>query len=77
MILTLDIFSFYSLMSILSILINKTLNLYIYYYSIPLDALYIEGSIPPTSYNVVKDGHYCGEIKIGLTFTPQVWYCVN
>ncbi|KAL9329901.1 hypothetical protein ACSQ67_004904 [Phaseolus vulgaris] len=27
-----------------------------------------EGSIPPTSYNVVKDNHYSGEIRIGLTF---------
>ncbi|TKY60596.1 Elicitor-responsive protein 3 [Spatholobus suberectus] len=39
--------------------------------TIPLAALFVEGSIPPTSYNVVKDGHYCGEIRIGLTFTPK------
>ncbi|KAK7358650.1 hypothetical protein VNO77_00588 [Canavalia gladiata] len=39
--------------------------------TISLDALFTEGSIPPTSYNVVKDGQYRGEIKVGLTFTPQ------
>lgn len=39
---------------------------------IPLEALYTEGSIPPTVYNVVKDEEYRGEIKIGLTFTPEV-----
>lgn len=39
---------------------------------IPLEAVYTEGSIPPTLYNVVKDEHYCGEIKVGLTFTPEV-----
>jgi hypothetical protein len=37
-----------------------------------LEAVYTEGSIPPTLYNVVKDEHYCGEIKVGLTFTPEV-----
>lgn len=55
-------------------LIDFGIYLYIYYYSIPLDGLFIEGNIPPTSYNVVKDGHYCGEIRIGLTFTPQACY---
>ncbi|KQK00501.1 elicitor-responsive protein 3 isoform X1 [Brachypodium distachyon] len=39
--------------------------------TIPLEAVYAEGSIPPTVYNVVKDEHYCGEIKVGLTFTPE------
>jgi len=30
----------------------------------------MEGSLPPTSYNVVlPDQTYCGEIKVGLTFT--------
>ncbi|XP_063944486.1 elicitor-responsive protein 3 isoform X2 [Daucus carota subsp. sativus] len=38
---------------------------------IPLDALFEEGSIPPTSYNVVKDEEFCGEIRVGLTFTPE------
>jgi hypothetical protein len=37
-----------------------------------LEAVYTEGSIPPTVYNVVKGEHYCGEIKVGLTFTPEV-----
>ncbi|KAG8060104.1 hypothetical protein GUJ93_ZPchr0002g23463 [Zizania palustris] len=39
--------------------------------TIPLEAVYTEGSIPPTAYNVVKGEHYCGEIKVGLTFTPE------
>ncbi|KAG6516020.1 elicitor-responsive protein 3-like isoform X1 [Zingiber officinale] len=37
---------------------------------IPLDPVFVEGSIPPTIYNVVKDQEYCGQIKVGLTFTP-------
>ncbi|XP_044492378.1 elicitor-responsive protein 3-like [Mangifera indica] len=40
--------------------------------TIPLEPLFIEGSLPPTVYNVVKDQKYCGEIKVGLTFTPEV-----
>ncbi|KAJ3680340.1 hypothetical protein LUZ60_016618 [Juncus effusus] len=39
--------------------------------SINLEAVYVEGSVPPTVYNVVKDGEYKGEIKLGLTFTPE------
>ncbi|XP_057976187.1 elicitor-responsive protein 3 isoform X2 [Malania oleifera] len=39
--------------------------------TIPLDPLFMEGSLPPTSYNVVKDEEYCGEIRVGLTFTPD------
>jgi hypothetical protein len=39
---------------------------------IPLEAVYTEGSIPPTAYNVVKGEHYCGEIKVGLSFTREV-----
>jgi hypothetical protein len=39
---------------------------------VPLEAVFTEGSIPPTVYNVVKDEEYRGEIKIGLTFTPEV-----
>ncbi|KAK2989060.1 hypothetical protein RJ640_018849, partial [Escallonia rubra] len=27
----------------------------------PLEPLFMEGSVPPTSYNVVKDEEYCGE----------------
>ncbi|KAG8374891.1 hypothetical protein BUALT_Bualt10G0042800 [Buddleja alternifolia] len=38
---------------------------------IPLEPLFAEGSIPPTVYNVVKDDEYCGEIKLGLNFTPE------
>ncbi|KAL8112416.1 elicitor-responsive protein 3-like [Apium graveolens] len=38
---------------------------------IPLEALFEERSIPPTSYNVVKDEEFCGEIRVGLTFTPE------
>jgi hypothetical protein len=37
-----------------------------------LEAIYTEGSIPPTVYNVVKEEEYRGEIKVGLTFTPEV-----
>ncbi|KAL6290196.1 elicitor-responsive protein 3-like [Prunus yedoensis var. nudiflora] len=40
--------------------------------TIPLEPLFTEGSLPPTMYNVVnKDRDYHGEIKIGLTFTPE------
>jgi hypothetical protein len=39
---------------------------------IPLEAVYIEGSIPATVYSVVKDEEYRGEIKVGLTFTLEV-----
>ncbi|XP_062221057.1 elicitor-responsive protein 3-like isoform X1 [Phragmites australis] len=39
--------------------------------TIPLEAVYTERNIPPTLYNVVKGEKYCGEIKIGLTFTPE------
>ncbi|OAY71058.1 Elicitor-responsive protein 3 [Ananas comosus] len=37
---------------------------------IPLKPLFMEGSLPPTVYNVVKDQEYRGEIKVGLAFTP-------
>ncbi|XP_057508463.1 elicitor-responsive protein 3 [Actinidia eriantha] len=39
--------------------------------TIPLEPLFTEGSIPPTSYSVVKDQEFCGEVKVGLTFTHQ------
>eukprot|EP01018_Ginkgo_biloba_P034073 Gb_06452 [translate_table: standard] len=40
--------------------------------NIPLEGLFMEGSLPPTPYNVVlPDKTYCGEIKVGLTFTPK------
>lgn len=41
--------------------------------SVPLEPLFIEGSLPPTAYNVVKDQEYRGEIRVGLTFTPEVF----
>ncbi|XP_062074255.1 elicitor-responsive protein 3 [Humulus lupulus] len=40
--------------------------------TISLDALFTEGSIPPTVYNVVKDQEYRGEIRVGLNFIPEV-----
>ena len=39
--------------------------------TISLEAIYTEGSIPPTVYNVVKEEEYRGEIKVGLTFTQE------
>jgi hypothetical protein len=42
--------------------------------SIPLEAVYTEGSIPPTVYNVAKDEECHGGIKVGLTFTPEVFF---
>ncbi|MCD7459569.1 hypothetical protein HAX54_041337 [Datura stramonium] len=38
---------------------------------IPIEPVFSEGSIPTTCYNVVKDEEYCGEIRVGLTFTPE------
>ncbi|KAF8380289.1 hypothetical protein HHK36_027771 [Tetracentron sinense] len=43
--------------------------------TIPLEPLFMEGNLPPTPYNVVKDEEYCGEIKIGLSFTPEQGGC--
>ncbi|WOL18946.1 elicitor-responsive protein 3 [Canna indica] len=37
---------------------------------IPLEPVFAEGSLPPAVYSVVKEQEYCGEIKVGLTFTP-------
>ncbi|KAH6767425.1 Calcium-dependent lipid-binding family protein [Perilla frutescens var. hirtella] len=39
--------------------------------TIPLEPVFAEENIPPMSYNIVKDERYCGEIKVGLTFTLQ------
>ncbi|KAK4741208.1 hypothetical protein SAY87_024796 [Trapa incisa] len=39
---------------------------------IPLGPVFEEGSIPPTSYKVVKGEAYSGEIRLSLTFTPEV-----
>ncbi|GAV92967.1 hypothetical protein CFOL_v3_36345, partial [Cephalotus follicularis] len=40
--------------------------------TISLEPVFVEGNLPPTAYNVVKDEEYRGEIKVGLTFTPEV-----
>ncbi|KAL9273310.1 Elicitor-responsive protein 3-like protein [Drosera capensis] len=39
--------------------------------TIPLEGAYAEGDVPPLSYNIVKDGEFKGEIRVGLTFTPE------
>ncbi|GAB2271666.1 c-5 sterol desaturase [Dionaea muscipula] len=39
--------------------------------NIPLEGVFSVLEVPPTSYNVVKDGEFKGEIRVGLTFTPQ------
>ncbi|KAH6756426.1 Calcium-dependent lipid-binding family protein [Perilla frutescens var. hirtella] len=40
--------------------------------TIPLEAVFVEETIPPISYDVVKDGNIkCGEIKLGLNFTHK------
>lgn len=39
--------------------------------NIPLEPVFEEGSLPPTAYNVVKDGEYKGEIRVSLTFLPE------
>ncbi|KAJ8642831.1 hypothetical protein MRB53_004579 [Persea americana] len=38
---------------------------------IPLEPVFMEGSIPPAVYNVVRDQEYKGEIRVGLAFTPE------
>ncbi|XVF51530.1 hypothetical protein PTKIN_Ptkin04bG0192100 [Pterospermum kingtungense] len=39
--------------------------------SIPLEPVFLEGNLPSTAYNVVKDEEYRGEIKIGLKFIAE------
>jgi hypothetical protein len=39
-----------------------------------LEPLFIEGNLPTTAYNVVKDEEYRGEIRVGLSFTPEVFF---
>ncbi|KAB1214422.1 hypothetical protein CJ030_MR5G003232 [Morella rubra] len=39
--------------------------------TIPLEPLFIEGSLPLSVYRVVKDEEYHGEIRVALTFTPE------
>ncbi|XP_047967446.1 16 kDa phloem protein 2-like [Salvia hispanica] len=39
--------------------------------TIPLQPLFVENSLPPMAYHVVKDEEYRGEVRVALTFTPQ------
>ncbi|MCE3050543.1 hypothetical protein HAX54_047485, partial [Datura stramonium] len=39
--------------------------------TIPLHEVLREVEVPARSYNVVKDEEFCGEIKLGLTFTAK------
>ncbi|XP_020220099.1 C2 domain-containing protein At1g63220 isoform X1 [Cajanus cajan] len=38
---------------------------------IDLEPVFQVGSIPETSYNVVKNQKYCGEVKVAITFNPE------
>ncbi|KAI3868143.1 hypothetical protein MKW92_016976 [Papaver armeniacum] len=39
--------------------------------TIPLEPVFEAGSVPEGIYNVVKDGEYCGEIKLSIVFIPK------
>ncbi|XP_047338829.1 16 kDa phloem protein 2 [Impatiens glandulifera] len=39
--------------------------------TIPLEPVFMEGSLPTTSYTVVKDEEFRGEVRLSLTFSPQ------
>ncbi|KAI4377873.1 hypothetical protein MLD38_015436 [Melastoma candidum] len=39
--------------------------------TIDLKPLFEEGTLPATTYNVVKDQEYRGQIKLSLAFTPE------
>ncbi|WZZ85950.1 hypothetical protein YC2023_114529 [Brassica napus] len=39
--------------------------------TISLEAVFLEGDIPPSAYNVVKDEEFKGEIWIALSFKPS------
>ncbi|KAL2330416.1 hypothetical protein Fmac_017997 [Flemingia macrophylla] len=39
---------------------------------IDLEPVFEAGSIAETSYNVVKNEKYCGEVKVAITFNPEV-----
>ncbi|KAJ7951099.1 Elicitor responsive protein 3 [Quillaja saponaria] len=39
---------------------------------IPVEPVFYEGSLPANAYNVVKGEDYCGEIRVALTFTPEI-----
>eukprot|EP00249_Psilotum_nudum_P003459 c16859_g2_i1 orf=136-576(+) len=39
---------------------------------IPLKGVLSTGKLPPTAFNVVRpDGHYQGEVKVALTYSPK------
>ncbi|KAL0464756.1 UNVERIFIED_CONTAM: Elicitor-responsive protein 3 [Sesamum latifolium] len=40
--------------------------------NIPLEPVFEQEDVPPTTYNVVKDDQYCGGIRVGLKFTREV-----
>lgn len=48
------------------------LNMHSFLCRIPLDAVLDEGSVPESVYKLVKEEQYCGEIRIALTFKPEV-----
>lgn len=39
--------------------------------------MFREREVPTRSYNVIKDEEYCGELKLGLTFTAEVRILCN
>lgn len=41
--------------------------------SIQLEPVFTERNLPPTTYNVVKELQYSGEIRLALAFTPKVF----
>lgn len=45
----------------------------IHVHRIHLEPVFVEGSIPETAFNVVKEQKYCGEVKVALTFNPEVF----
>lgn len=40
--------------------------------SIPLRSVFEAGNVPQQAYNVVKDKKFQGEVRVGLTFKPEV-----
>ncbi|KAL8159970.1 hypothetical protein V2J09_001507 [Rumex salicifolius] len=49
-------------------------NCFLCLFRIPLEPVLAEGSLPVTAYNIVKDGEYCGEVKLSLTFRAEESY---
>ncbi|KAH9721825.1 Elicitor-responsive protein 3 [Citrus sinensis] len=39
---------------------------------IPLHSVFEAGNVPQQAYNVVKDKKFQGEVRVGLTFKPEV-----